>query len=307
MILVTGGTGRVGRHLVKRLLEEGEDVRILARDREKIDRTWSVDIVEGDVTDEKDVEQAMQGVDIVYHLAALTDYSVPHERMWSVNVEGTRNIMDLSEDKKIIYLSTTAVLGHKIEKLPADEDTPYNPTDYYGTTKMEAEKIALDNDAIVLRAPVIYGPGFENIFFTLFDAIKEKKMMIIGEGENRIQYIHIDDLVDALILAKENARKGQVYLVTGNDIKTQKELFGMVAEMLGSDAPKKHMSEMTARIVCFFDRKKANILKRLMADRMFNTEKARGELGFSPKTNYKKGIWELVEMYKVRRSQQGKK
>ena len=107
-ILVTGATGHVGRPLVEALLKQGEKVRVLVRD--KTLASAGVEIVTGDLLDKNAVNRAIEGIDTIYHLAAVVDYkATPKKLMYAVNVNGTKNILEFPGAKKVIYLSSAAL------------------------------------------------------------------------------------------------------------------------------------------------------------------------------------------------------
>lgn len=307
MILVTGGTGHVGSPLVKALVKQGARVRIISLDRNA--KIKGAEIIYGDILNDEAVKKAMEGVDTVYHLAAIVDYGPsPKKLMYDVNVNGTKNILKYSEGKKLIYLSTTSVYGRKMKENPANENTPYNPDSYYGKTKEIAEKLVLDGSGIVLRSPVIYGPGFTAGFDVSLAQMQKGKMPIIGDGSNRIQWIHISDLIQALLLARDKGKPGEKYLVSGSDTKTQKELSEMTARYLGVEPPKKKVSAFLAYSMASYSSFSAKLkgkkpkllpehIARITSDRTFDISKAKRELGFSPKVGYEQGIKEIVNLY----------
>lgn len=308
MILVTGGTGRIGRHLVA-VLAKKEKVRVMLRSSEEI--PWKkVDVTEGDLLDKQSLRKAVQGCDTVYHLAAIVDYLAPKELMWNVNVEGTRNLVEAAHEagvKKLVYLSSTAVYGKK-HKNPADENTTLNPSNFYGLTKAKAEMAVISHCGTVIRSVNVFGKGFEEGYHTVFSMLKKGKMPLIGSGNNRIQYIHIQDLIQALLAAR-NAKGGDVFLVAGKEIKTQAELLQTCCKFLKCKTPKKHvptwLMKMLVRVSALTNKLKGKspkmipeYIEKLAADRTFDTSKARAELGFQPKKTYEEGIAEMVEEYK---------
>ena len=309
MILVTGATGHLGKPLVHELLKHGEKVRVIAKDGPDIE---GVDMIRGDILDHNAVNRAMEGVGTVYHLAAIVNYkSVPKKLMYSVNVNGTKNVLDNLGGRKLIYQSSTAVYGNDMRENPANEDTPYNPSNYYGETKMLAEKLVLERGGVVLRSPVIYGKGFDSGFDYVLAQIKKGKMRIIGDGKNRIQWVHINDIVHALVLAKDKGRSGNAYLIAGSEAKTQRELFALLAKELGVQAPEKSVSEgmvnLMARYKMFtamLKGKQAKItpeeIARITSNRLFDTSKAERELGFRSKVSYEQGAKEIVQEYLAR-------
>jgi nucleoside-diphosphate-sugar epimerase len=267
-----------------------------------------VEYVEGDVSDKGSLNSAVVDCDTVYHLAALVSYTAPKSELWKVNVEGTRNLLEAAQGKKFIYLSSTGVHGKKLTKQPADENEPYRPTDYYGRTKMEAEKLVLAAGGIALRATDIYGPGFTEGYDIVFKKITEGKMMIIGDGKNRLQYLHVNDLVSALVDAKQHGKPGQAYIVAGSDVRTQEELYGLVAKKLNVAPPAKHVSKKLSLMLMGVQALKHNIaggkmkllpahIEKLAADRIWNISKAEHELNWHPMIRYEEGIGEMVVDY----------
>jgi len=307
MILVTGASGHLGRRLVARLLEKGEKVRILVHDKDL--RITGVEIIRGDILDVDAVKKATEGADVIYHLAALVDYGpVPKELMYRVNVIGTKNLLDCSNGAKVIYMSSTSVYGSRMRANPATENTPCNPSNYYGKTKLMAERLVLEKGGVALRAPVIYGPGFNDGFDFVLSQIRKGKMRIVGSGKNRIQWVHVDDLVQALVLAKDKARAGEVYLIAGDETKTQSELFSLLAKYLGSPAPSKTVSAFLANSMARYKVMQANLkgkrssitpdqISRIISDKTFDISKAKRELGFRSKVSYDKGAKGIVEEY----------
>jgi nucleoside-diphosphate-sugar epimerase len=307
VILVTGGTGHVGRHLVDALVKNGENVRVFAKDT-KYERN-DVDFVCGDLLDEDIVMKAVHGADVIYHLAAIVDYvPAPDKLMYDVNVVGTQNMLKHSNAKKFVYLSSTSVYGKRHEN-PANENTRLNPSSYYGKTKVIAEKMVLEKGGVSIRSPVIYGPGFNEGFYTIIGQIQKGTMRIIGNGKNRMQWIHVSDLIDALLLAKEKGKNGEVYLIAGKEVMTQEELLGLVAECLGVQKPVKHVSTNAAYALAYYKMFSAKLMRKkpklipghissIVADRTFDTSKAKSELGFEAKVDYKQGIMEMVGEFK---------
>ena len=312
MILITGSTGRIGHHLVNEFLKRGEDVKVLVRNKQKVIDKMKVlpenlYIVEGDVTDKDSLKDIMDDVDVTYHLAAIVDYNAPKDLMYKTNVEGTKNMLEISKGKRFIFMSSTSVMGKDIPEF-ADESAPYNPTDYYGQTKMEAERLALENNATVIRATDTYGPGIHEGYFYVIKNIRDGKQVIIGNGKNRIQYVHVKDVINCLITASEKGRPGEVYIIAGPEAKTQKELYEMTAKYLNVEPPKKHISKLSAKVLLTLSSFKSKLkgkkakfsaaeIEKLAADRTFDLSKLKKELEFEPKIVYEQGVKEAVEEF----------
>jgi len=301
-ILVTGATGRIGRHLVAALLEEGETVRILAREPEKAKELWgtAVEIVTGDVMNNAAVVDAVKGADIVYHLAAMISYDVSREALFAVNVEGTKNVLEAARGKRIICLSSTSVYGkHTMGKNGGHtitEEDAFAPTDLYGESKAEADTMARAAGAVVIRPAFVYGPGFSEGVTKLFELISKKKMVVAGEGTNRIQWTHVDDLVSALLLARRNGRGGEAYVVVSDDVKTQLEMLELIARLLEAPVPRIHVPIFALKTVGSLIAKKAYI-GTFASDRYFDCSKAKKDLNWQPKVVFEEGMKDLVDEY----------
>ncbi|MFH0829652.1 MAG: NAD-dependent epimerase/dehydratase family protein [Candidatus Aenigmatarchaeota archaeon] len=293
MILVTGATGRIGRHLVPALLKKGEKVRVLVRDQDKARGLWggSVQIIHGDIMDRSAVFEAMKGIDVVYHLAAQVS-NAPRKEMFRINLEGTRNILEAGHGKRLVYLSSSSVYGKiygKGSRSTITEKTPFVPTDVYGESKAAADKLARELGAVVLRPTLVYGPGCDEGFLKLFGMVKRMKAVIAGSGKNRLQWTHVDDLVSALVLAKDKGRPGEAYDIVSDDARTQEELLGVIARVQGVKPPKLHVPLWLLRTVgrLFV---KSSAVDTIAADRIFDCTKAKRELGWQPKVRYEEGI-----------------
>jgi nucleoside-diphosphate-sugar epimerase len=293
-ILVTGATGRIGKHLVKALLERNEQVRILVRGNEKIDFE-NVEVIYGDITDRETVRKAMDGCDTVYHLAALVDYLAPKDIMYKVNVLGTKNVAELGE-------------GYNPKDNPITENTPCKPSNLYGRTKYFAEKYILEADGIVIRAPIVFGKEFTNGFYEMFSLLQDNKFPLVGSGKNFIHWIHVNDLVNALLLAMDKGKSKEIYLVAGKEVKTLRELLEITCKFLNTNMPTKTASKtlvsLAARYKVFISsltKEKPMLIPayvdKLVSNRTYDIEKSERELGFKPQMDYEAGIKEMVEEF----------
>ena len=319
-VLVTGATGFAGSHLAKRLLDEGQDVRILARPTSNTSRPElaGAEVVVGDVTHKDAVRRAVEGAATVYHLAAVFRRAgLPDSVYWAVNYAGTRNLLEASLDssvRRFVHCSTVGVLGH-VDNPPADENTPYKVDDIYQRSKCKAEQTALGFQeeyglpVTVIRPAAIYGPG-DLRWLKLFKAIARRRFVMLGSGETFIHMVYVSDLVDAFRLAADSPDAvGKVYTAAGERYVTLNELAGMIAEAVGVPAPKLHFPVKPVRIasgacedVCRLLGVEPPIFRRrvdfFVKNRAFDITKARTELGYSPKVSLDEGISRAARWYK---------
>jgi len=223
-------------------------------------------------------------------------------------VELTRRIVAAApREAKMIHASSISVYGKKLARVPADEGTELRPDTAYARTKLEAEGIVAGHpDHAILRIGPIYGPGFEEYFRTL-EMLERGKMSIIGDGKNRIPFVHVLDVVDAI---KAASSKGQgTYVIVGPSL-SQEEVLIVASEALGVQAPKKRTPVFLAMAAAHYQlfrqerfKKKAKFIPEdiavLSSDRAFDCSKAGRELGFSPRP-LDEGIREMVALYKNR-------
>ncbi len=305
IILVTGASGRVGRRLVDALVERGERVRALVMNFDVAPK--NVEVVRGSLLDKSVAIEAVKDVDVIYHLAAVLDYNAPKSKMFEVNVTGTKNLVEAAHAKKFIYLSSTAVYGYNTNS-SITESTPFAPSGFYGKTKMLAERLVLDKQGIVVRSPDIFGKGFQEGYEYVLNQLQKGTMPVIGSGNNRIQWIHISDLIDALLLAKDRGKPGEVYLVAGKEAKPQKELLELLTMHLGKQPPKRHVPSCVASAMAHYEALTAKLrgskpkvipehVSKITSDRVFDISKARQELGFVPRVGYETAAKEIVEEY----------
>jgi nucleoside-diphosphate-sugar epimerase len=206
--MVTGSSGFLGYHVCRFLAEKGYQVRgIDIADFDYPDLKDKVLFFKGDIRDKQMLDKVMDGVDVVMHgAAALPLWS--KQDIFTTNVEGTRNVLQAARDrdiKRVAFISSTAVYGIP-KQHPVNEDHPLEGVGPYGETKIEAEKICAEFRAKGLCVPVIRpktfaGPMRLGVFQILCDWVKSgKNIPIIGNGKNRYQLLHVDDLVEAIYL-----------------------------------------------------------------------------------------------------------
>ena len=206
--LVTGGSGYFGELLVAHLCDAGQTVRIFDIN-DPADGT-GVEFMRGDIRDAASVRAAVEGVDVVYHNVAQVPLAKDEMLLRTVNVDGTSHLLDACADAKvtkIVHTSSSAVFGVP-ESNPVWPDTVPAPREAYGAAKLAAEWACLDAvarrhlDVTIVRPRTILGHGRLGIFGILFDWIADgADVFVLGDGSNRYQFVHADDLADACMRA----------------------------------------------------------------------------------------------------------
>jgi nucleoside-diphosphate-sugar epimerase len=244
-VLVTGGTGFTGSHVVRRYLSRGHRVRVLDNARgiffDEL-RTLGAEIQLGSVAERDAVRNAVRGCELVLHVAAaFRDINVSRSVYRSVNVEGTRIVGEealAAGVRRVVYCSTEGVHGHVVHP-PGTEDSPIAPEDYYQQTKWEGEVairelIPRGLALSILRPTGIYGPGDPARFLLLFRMVQRGRFFIVGDGSACYHPLYIDNLCDAFELAAEKAEAvGETFLVADDRFYSWNDLIPMVADALG--------------------------------------------------------------------------
>lgn len=251
--LVTGGAGFVGSSLVKRLLIEGYLVKLfdlpgtknLEILQDEIGDHPNLRILTGDITHFSDVSKAVEGVDIVFHTAALLNSIAPYRTFYSVNVLGTENLCKACLNqpiKRLVLVSTSDVFGIPAPGETLSEASAYKPwNEPYADTKIKAcETVKRYNRLHNLPTTIIYpgwvyGPGDRQFFPTVIEMVKEKHVFVWSRGKPyEVDLIYIDDLIDGIVSAALNpAAVGQDYLILDNDTGfTPERFFRFLAQQL---------------------------------------------------------------------------
>jgi nucleoside-diphosphate-sugar epimerase len=211
-VLVTGGSGYFGSLLVRRLVEAGHQVRVFDL-HDATDRPVTVEFVAGDIRDRSVVRSAVEGIDVVMNNVAQVPLARDPHLLRSVNVDGTRRLLDACVEAgvaKVVHTSSSAVFGVP-ETNPVLPSTVPAPMEAYGHAKLAAEWSCLDAvreglDVSIVRPRTILGHGRLGIFGILFDWIADGvDPIVLGDGTNRYQFVHADDLADVCGLAAERS------------------------------------------------------------------------------------------------------
>lgn len=252
-VLVTGGSGYFGTVLVDAARRRGDTVRILDVNA-PADTDEDVEVVQGDVRDRDTVARAVAGCDVVLHNVAQVPLARDRELFWSVNVLGTANVLVAAREAgvgKVVHTSSSAIFGIPDEN-PVTEATPPRPVEAYGRAKAEAEALCREAgasglDVTIVRPRTILGHGRLGIMAVLFELVAEgAPVFVLGDGSNRYQFVHSDDLADACLRAGD--RPGpEVYNVGTAEFGTMRETLQGLVEHAGTGSRVRSLPVAPAR------------------------------------------------------------
>jgi UDP-glucose 4-epimerase len=298
-VLVTGGAGFIGSHIARALVEDN-DVRVLdnlsSGAREKIPE--GATLLEGDLRDDETLARATDGVDLIFHEAALVsvqgsveDPLTSHE----INATATLKLLEAArdEDARVVLASSAAIYGHP-ESVPVEESDPKTPTSPYGV-----EKLALDHyarqyhelyglDTVALRYFNVYGPGqtagdYSGVISIFCDqALRDEPITVHGDGGQTRDFVFIDDVVQANLAAATTDRVGTAYNVGTGRTNTIGELAETIVSAVGSE------SEIT-----YTDGRDGDI-RHSEAD----ISAIRSDLDYEPTVSLREGLEKTVDWYR---------
>ncbi|MGD9973309.1 MAG: NAD-dependent epimerase/dehydratase family protein [Desulfatirhabdiaceae bacterium] len=320
--LITGATGFIGPHLVKRLVSDGHVCRCLVRDpgRGDVLKQSGASMVVGDITDPVSLKGVAEGVDVLLHLATLghmSNFVVTESMFFDVNVQGTIHVMNEALSAgvpRIVHCSSVAAMGI-CPDVPADEKSSCRPHHPYGRSKLQAEqavlKLVADRGlpAVIVRFSMVYGPGDGRDILRLTRLAKKGLFPKIGNTPKLTPLIHVDDAIAGLLLASENGRIGEIYLLTNPRSEAFDHIRQIMQQALGIRRLPLYVPEWAALMAAsgierlFQMMGKAPPVTRkniesTLADRVFSIEKARQELNFSPGVDPDEGLAQTVRWYK---------
>jgi sterol-4alpha-carboxylate 3-dehydrogenase (decarboxylating) len=328
-VVVTGGGGFVGRHLVDTLADRGDDVVSVDVSEGK----WRDDVtfVRADIRDAKPVAEACAGAGIVFHVASLVHTKRNREAdVWSVNLGGTEAVLAACHAAKVprlIYVSSASAVYQGRDLENGDESLPYASISQapYADSKIAAEKkiLAAGGDGFstcALRPHVIFGPGDTRFLPAILTRARAGKLRYaVGSGDKLSDFTYISNLIDALLLAEEKLAPGspvagQAYFITNGE---PYPFFRFVADILaGLDLPAMKgsvpysLAYAVAAIAEAWDTLKGGTLnaesgftrfavRYMCTHHYFSIAKARRDLGFAPRVSLAEGIRRTAEHIKA--------
>ncbi|MCU0651306.1 MAG: NAD(P)-dependent oxidoreductase [Candidatus Omnitrophica bacterium] len=303
-ILVTGATGFIGRYLVPELASQGHDISVLVRrtsDRTVLDGS-QIKFMEGDCADEKSLEALRQDYfDAIYHCAALVE-DKDLNKLYKVNVAGTDNICRYALArgiKKLVYLSSVAAVSGN-DQLPLTEDLPYNATNLYGLSKLEAESLVLEHrrhglNVAILRPTMVYGEGEPHAFNTIMTLLRWRLLPVIDGGRHKMHMVYVRNLIQAMLMALYDDRFLEgTFFVADSEVLTQGEIFSIFSRAATGKDPILLPGWMTPVMLSLpiLGRKLGFFLK----DREYDISRLKS-LGYEPKYTAKEGLKRSAEYW----------
>ena len=295
-VLVTGGSGFIGSHVVDKLRDKGVKVRVY----DGIMPTCRDDIeyYQGSILDRNTLGFAMNGIDAVMHLAAIADvedvFSEPLKTE-AINVRGTANVLEAARNskvRKVIYGSTTWVYS-EAESNNVDETTPLHaPSHFYTATKLAGEYYCqsysklYDLDVTILRYGIPYGPrARDGAVIPIFvkKALNGEPLTIAGDGSQFRKFVYVEDLAEGNILAFQSIARNKIYNLDGKERITIKRIAETIQKIVGDVK----IEYVQGRPEDF-------------SGKEISSELAERELGWNPKVNFEEGIRRYIVWHKER-------
>ncbi|XP_021714765.1 3beta-hydroxysteroid-dehydrogenase/decarboxylase-like isoform X2 [Chenopodium quinoa] len=346
--VVTGGRGFAARHLVEmliryemfcvRIADLGHSIKLDAYEEEgtlgKALSSGRAQYVSADLRDKGQVLKACHGADVVFHMAA-PDSSINNYNLhYSVNVEGTRNVIEACVEmqvKRLIYTSSASVVFDGVRGvINADESLSYpvKHNDSYSATKAEGEALVLKANGekglltCSLRPSGIFGPGDKLLVPSLVDAARAgKSKFIIGDGNNMYDFTYVENVAHSHICAERalaskgtvaEKASGQAYFITNMEPIKFWEFMSLILEGLGYERPRikipafimmpiAHLVELIYKLLAPYGMKVPQLtpsrIRLLSCNRTFNSSKAKDRLGYTPIVSLQEGLERTIESY----------
>ena len=336
-VLVTGGSGFVGANLVTSLLDRGYRVRSFDRAPSPLPQHPKLEVLQGDITDPAVCAAAVDGIDTVFHTAAIIELmgggSVTDEyrkRSYAVNVDGTKNLVHAAQKagvKRFVYTASNSVVMGGTRITGGDETMPYTDrfADLYTETKVAAEKFVLSQNAqngpdgmltCSIRPSGIWGRGDQTMFRRLFESVVAGHVKVLVGGKNaKLDNSYVHNLIHGFILAAEHlvpggTAPGQAYFINDGEPINMFEFARPVITACGEDWPRMRVSGRLVRDALLVWQRlhfrfglpkpllEPNAVERLYLDNYFSIAKAQRDLGYRPLFTTEQAMQECLPYYK---------
>ncbi|GAC1582970.1 MAG: NAD-dependent epimerase/dehydratase family protein [Candidatus Dormibacteria bacterium] len=306
-IFITGGTGFIGSEVTRRLLDRGDHVVALVRDKARGQKLADAGatLAKGDLDSESAIAEGMRGCDAVIHCAAIYELGIPGARrpaMHAANVEGTERVLRLAEAagvERVVYVSTVNAFGNTEGKV-VDENHQHNQryVSYYDETKHRAHQLAMEAarrgvPVVIVQPGAVYGPRDKSPQGTMMTQFLDGKLPAMTFPEAGLNMVHRDDVVEGILLCLDRGRIGEAY-VLGGEITTLGGIIDTLARVSGKKPPRMTVPAGLMKAISplgpvlgpalGFGPNLAEIIKATHNVTYWATDdKARRELGYSPR------------------------
>jgi len=294
-------------------------VRVLVRDPARATALGDagLELVGGDLRDASALRSAVQGVDVVYNIAAIyRSAGVSAEEYRAINRTAVGRLVEAASAagvRRVVHCSTVGVHGD-VEHPPANEDAPLKPGDIYQVTKLEGEQLARETagrsgiELTIVRPSGIYGPGDRRLFKLFKNVVRG--FPILGSWQIYYHLTYIDDLVEGFRLCGEHpAAAGRTFILAGADVTTLADVMKMIAEAAGVRPPSVHlpvwpfwMAGAVCEAICVPLGIEPPIYRRRVdfftKSRAFDITRARAEIGYAPRVGLREGIARTLTWYR---------
>jgi nucleoside-diphosphate-sugar epimerase len=321
-VLVTGAAGFLGSHVTELLLASGEQPRVLVRPGDDVTAIngADVDVRTGDIADSASVASAVSGVDRVVHCAARTGPWGPEPEYERTNIRGLETLVRAAMAagvRRVVHVSSITVHGNDVrgeadERAPRrTEPNPYSRSKVAGEQLLQRMIREEGAPVTTVRPGWIYGPRDTESFARLAQQIEQRRMIIVGSGQNHLPLIYTRDAARGALLAGESPQaEGRTYLLVNDERVTQQQFLSAIAAALQVPAPTRRIpyrlavaAAGVAEEIARLTRSRPPVmrygLQLLGGENRFVIARARHELGFSPDINVAEGVRRSVAWYRT--------
>lgn len=322
--MVTGGTGFVGSHLIEQLRAAGHDVRAIVRrgSNRAFVESLGAEAVEGDLDDQASLEAACEGCDVVFHSAARVEIVGTWEQFKQTTVDGTRRLVHAANRESVgrfVFVSSCGIYHPRLlaSGIVINESTPSPPPPRwftYAIAKLQAEEVVKHElspnlEWAIVRLGYLYGPRNRTMRTYLEPVMRQGIMTLVGDGENEMAMVYVDDAVRAILLAGSCPVAAGTTLIAGNTERvTQRQYFDALADGFGLPRVTKKVHYSLAFLAgwvgeyLFKDGPKAAAIRRSAIaltglPQRINCDYTQKLLGWQPRMKFSEGMKKAFEWY----------